>query len=127
MYIGSANLSGPAWYSNVEAGCFFSEEETTDEMAGDVQELFDTLEANSTPLTEELLTEMQKRAVALAKSAPDSKNFWNSPSFKTWSGLIRTAPKKALDKRRQAFLEEWHSTLQELRDIGARVRLARSR
>jgi len=55
MYIGCANLSGPAWYSNVEAGCFFPEEEITDEMAGDVQEMFATLEANSTPLTEELL------------------------------------------------------------------------
>lgn len=127
MYIGSANLSGPAWYSNVEAGCFFPEEEITDEMAGDVQEMFATLEANSTPLTEELLKEMQKRAAALAKSAPDPKDFWNSPSFKKWSGLIQTAPKKALDKRRQTFLEEWHSTLQELRDIGERVRLAENR
>src|SRR5262245_57874354 len=24
VYIGSANLSGPAWYTNIEAGCFFS-------------------------------------------------------------------------------------------------------
>jgi hypothetical protein len=55
-------------------------------MAGDVQEMFATLEANSTPLTEELLKEMQKRAAALAKSAPDPKDFWNSPSFKKWSG-----------------------------------------
>jgi phosphatidylserine/phosphatidylglycerophosphate/cardiolipin synthase-like enzyme len=26
LYIGSANLSGSAWYKNVEAGCFFLEE-----------------------------------------------------------------------------------------------------
>jgi hypothetical protein len=31
MHIGSANLSGPAWYSNVEAGLFFPEEEITDD------------------------------------------------------------------------------------------------
>jgi hypothetical protein len=121
MYIGSANLTESAWYKNVESGCFFPEEEINDDMAGDVRELFATLEAHSTPLTEELLEEMKKRALALTKAKPDAKEFWNSPSFKKWPGLVQTAPEKVMDKRRQSFLEEWHSTLQELRDIGERV------
>lgn len=127
MYIGSANLSGPAWYRNIEAGCFFSEEEITDDMAGEIQQLFATLDAHSTPLTEELLKEMQKRVAALGKTHSAVDEFWNSPSFKKWPGLIQTAPKKALDKRRQAFLEEWHSTLQDLRDIGQRVQMPENR
>ncbi len=127
MYIGSANLTGKAWYNNVEAGCFFPEEEITDEMAGDIQELFSVLDTNSTPLTDELFREMKKRADALGKFIPNAEDFWNSPSFKKWSGLVQSAPKAALDKRRQAFLEEWHSTLQELRDIGDRVRMPENR
>lgn len=126
MYIGSANLTGSAWYKNVEAGCFFPEEEINDAMASDILELFNTLEANSTPLTDEMLKEMQKRSQDLSKT-PDSENFWNSPSFKKWDGLVQTAPKKASDRRRAVFLEEWHSTLQDLRNIGERVSLLENR
>lgn len=127
IYIGSANLSGSAWYKNVEAGCFFSEEEITAEMAEDISALFATLEMKSTPLTDELLKEMEKRAAIIGKTKPNSDDFWASPSFKKWPGLVYTEPKKATDKRRQTFLEEWHSTLQELRDIGERVRLPENR
>jgi hypothetical protein len=121
MYIGSANLTDSAWYKNVEAGCFFSEEEINDEMAKDVLDLFATLEVHSTPLTEELLQEMTMRARLVTKSIPDPKDFWESPSFTKWPGLVQTAPQNARDRHRQAFLEEWHSTLQELRDIAAKV------
>ncbi|NJL50706.1 MAG: phospholipase [Blastochloris sp.] len=118
LYIGSANLTASAWYKNVEAGCFFPEAEITDEMAEDILELFDVLDRNSTPLTDELLEVMHKRAKQIARSEPPSEEFWNSPSFNKWSGLVQTGKKKATDRRREAFLEEWHSTLQQLRDIG---------
>lgn len=121
VYIGSANLTDRAWYKNVEAGCFFSEEEITDEMASDLLDLFATLEENATPLTEEVIEEMKRRVRALTVAMPDSKGFWASPSFKKWSGLVQTVPKSATDRKRQAFLEEWHATLQDLRDIGSRI------
>jgi hypothetical protein len=121
LYIGSANLTANAWYKNVEAGCFFPESEITDEMAEDVLELFDVLDRHSTPLTEELLEAMQKRAKIISSAEPPSEEFWNSPSFNKWSGLVQTGKKKATDRRRSAFLEEWHSTLQLLRDIGSIV------
>jgi hypothetical protein len=127
VYIGSANLSGSAWYKNVEAGCFFPEDEITDEMAEDVSAAFATLEMSSTPLTDELLKEMEKRAAIIGKTKPNADGFWASPSFKKWPGLVHTGAKKATDKRRQTFLEEWHSTLQELRNIGARVSLPENR
>jgi hypothetical protein len=126
-YIGSANLTDRAWYKNVEAGCFFSEEEINDEMAGDLLELFRTLEENATPLTEEVLEEMKRRSRLLAAAIPDARDFWSHPSFKKWPGLVQTTPRSASDRKRQAFLEEWHSTLQDLRDIGARVSRPESR
>ena len=48
-YIGSANLTDSAWYKNVEARCFFSEEEINDEMGNDLLDLFSTLETHATP------------------------------------------------------------------------------
>ena len=118
LYIGSANLTGSAWHKNVEAGCFFPEAEITDEMAEDVLELFNVLDRNSTPLTDELLDVMFKRAKQMARSQTPSKEFWNSPSFNKWSGLVQTSKAKASDHRRDSFLREWHATLQQLRDIG---------
>jgi len=118
LYIGSANLTDSAWYKNVEVGCFFPEAEITDEMAEDILELFNVLDRNSTPLTEELLAVMQARAQQIGAIMPPSEQFWSSPSFNKWSGLVQTGKKKATDRRREAFLKEWHSTLQQLRGIG---------
>jgi hypothetical protein len=95
-------------------------------MANDLLDLFGTLERHATPLTEELLQEMKRRLRALA-SIPDSSGFWASPSFTRWSGLVQTAPKNASDRKREAFLEEWHSTLQVLRDIGTTISLDENR
>jgi len=126
-YIGSANLTGSAWYKNVEAGCFFAEEEINDEMGGDLLDLFRILEQNATPLTEEVVEEIKKRSRAIAEAIPDSRDFWASPSLKKWPGLVQTTPKSATNRRRQAFLEEWHATLQDLRDIGTQVSQAGNR
>ncbi len=121
VYIGSANLTGAAWNKNIEAGCFFPEEEINEDMACDLGELFATLESKATPLTDELFNEMQKRATALGKAKPDKNEFWASPSFKKWPGLIKAEKADSQARRRQVFLEEWHNTLQELRDIGVRI------
>lgn len=121
VYIGSANLSGRAWYSNVEAGCFFEEGEVDDEMASDIERLFQTLNANATPLTEELITVMEARSREVDAAQPNADRFWSSPSIKHWSGLVQTPSKQASEEKRQEFLEEWHSTLQDLRAIGEMI------
>jgi hypothetical protein len=81
--------------------------------------MFAVLDEHATPLTDELLEAMARQARTLP--LVDSVNFWRDPSLTTWKGLVRTAPKSAADRRRQEFLQEWHATLQELRDIGARI------
>lgn len=127
VYIGSANLTYSAWNSNVEAGCFFDESEIDSQFEGDLHRLFAELDANATVLTEELRDLMIARAKALdAKKVPAS-DFWKHPSIKQWSGLVHTTPRKADDRRKAAFLAEWHSTLQILRDIGATVSLDANR
>jgi hypothetical protein len=127
VYIGSANLTDSAWHSNVEAGCFFAEEEITDDIADDLFSLFATLQQHETPLTEEVVQAMGARAAAIHATTPDAKQFWATPSFTRWGGLVHTAPKGAMDRKRQVFLEEWYSTLQYLRDMGSEVILAENR
>ena len=122
LYIGSANLTDSAWNKNIEAGCFFDEEEIGDEMADHVRALFKTLAEHSTPLTDELLKEMRKREKELGAFRSDAKAFWGSPSVTKWNGLNHAAAGKVSEKRKEDFLKEWHSTLQYLRDIGERVR-----
>ncbi|EQA97462.1 phospholipase D-like domain-containing protein [Sphingobium baderi] len=127
VYVGSANLTYSAWNSNVEAGCFFEESEIDSQFEGDLHRLFAELDANASVLTEELRDLMIARAKALdAKKVPAS-DFWKHPSIKQWSGLVHTTPRKADDRRKAAFLAEWHSTLQILRDIGATVSLDANR
>jgi len=121
VYIGSANLTQKAWYKNVEAGCFFSDNEIDDEFDRELTDMFAQLEAQATPLTVELRDWMAARAQKIAATKPDPKPFWQHPSIKNWPGLIQTTPKNARDRQRQAFLDEWRSTLQTLRDIGGLV------
>lgn len=121
MYIGSANLTDNAWYKNVEAGCFFEEDEIDDDMAADIEMLFRTLDAQASPLTNELYNEMLARSKEITRNMPKDNKFWSSPSFKNWNGLVQTAPKKASERKKEEFLVEWHSTLQELRNISELV------
>ena len=123
LYIGSANLTTSAWNKNVESGCFFSEKdnEIDDDMASDIQDLFDTLEENSRPLTQEVIDAMQKRSTDLAMVESDATEFWNNTSFKRWRGLVTAAKEKPQDRKREEFLKEWYDTLEYLRDIGKRV------
>ncbi|SDF29284.1 phospholipase D-like domain-containing protein [Bosea robiniae] len=127
LYIGSANLTDSAWHSNVEAGCFFEEEEITDLMSLEIEKIFETLERNSTPLTEELFRIMRIRAFMLGKIDTGIGEFWKEPSIKKWAGLVKNSPSSALEQRRSQFLSEWHATLQDIRNIGALVSVAENR
>ncbi len=127
MYIGSANLTHSAWHKNVEAGCFFKEEELNDEMAGEIEGLFSRLNENSTPLTQELFNEMKYRESRINATPLESKSFWESSSIRKWSGLVQTSRHTLKDRRKEAFLKEWYGTLEELRNIGKKISLSEYR
>ncbi len=127
IYIGSANLTYPAWNKNVEAGCYFDETELSTAQIADFEQMFATLDTNAAPLTDELRDLMIERAKRLKKAEVDDRTFWSHPSVRHWNGLIVTTAKKASDRRREDFLYEWNETLQLLRDIAARVSQSHSR
>jgi hypothetical protein len=125
-YIGSANFSDPAWYGNIEAGCFFDEGEIVasgiDEQLND---FFRRVDAQATPLTEELFKTIEARAKELNRIADQDdesrKKFLATSSLKQWNGLLAVGAKTASERKKQSFLKEWFDTLQTLRDIGARI------
>lgn len=121
VYIGSANLTGSAWYKNIEAGCFMRDDEISGEIEADLLTLFSKLHEFATPLTDEVVRAMAGRAKEIASTSSDQRDFLANPSFKTWPGLVWTAARGASERRRQSFLDEWYATLQYLRDIGKRI------
>jgi hypothetical protein len=121
IYIGSANLTYSAWNRNIEAGCFFEEEELTTEQVEDFERMFQKLDEKASPLTEELRDLMIARGKKIAAAKDRDPDFWKHPSVTEWGGLVTREPKPPSDARRDSFLMEWNETLQYLRDIAVRV------
>lgn len=121
-YIGSANLSGAAWYNNVEAGVFLTDDElTASSQAEELETLFLTLDRESSPLTDELFDLLRRREAEIRKQKNEdhnaAKQHLETHLVKPWEGLAHASSKKAGDRRRVEFLEEWKSTLQIIRDL----------
>ncbi|WP_202299100.1 phospholipase D family protein [Mesorhizobium sp. 131-2-1] len=125
-YIGSANLTQSAWWNNVEAGVFLSEAELVNGGHDlELDHMFRELEAHAAPLTQELFDLLAARNAELTRRKAASKDadreFLQTELVPHWEGLARISAKSAGDKRRQAFLDEWNSTLQIIRDIAAKI------
>jgi hypothetical protein len=126
VYIGSANLTDSAWYNNIEAGCFFDEAEiVASAMDVELEGFFRRIDENASPLNEELCTAIEDRAKEIQRLADQDRDqrrrFMSNPTVRQWNGLVRSAPKAALDRQKETFLKEWFETLQTLRDIGKRI------
>jgi hypothetical protein len=125
-YIGSANLTGSAWWSNVEAGVFIPEAELV--AAGhdlELEEFFSRIDEHSSPLTDELVGAIEKRAIALQASQNVDRygreEFEKSPFVQAWGGFGSVPATSAAERKQSKFLQEWNSTLQTLRNIAAIV------
>jgi hypothetical protein len=131
-YIGSANFTDAAWNQNIEAGCFFDEPEIAAQGI-DVQlrAFFQKVDENSSPLNNELYKHIEARARQLQRS--DEEDYENRKAFlltdtvKHWPGLVHVPIKAAKERQKQSFIDEWFSTLQMLRNIGATVADNRNR
>ncbi|MGQ2991178.1 MAG: phospholipase D family protein [Brevundimonas sp.] len=125
-YVGSANFTQSAWHNNVEAGVFFTEDEL--ESSGQDQELirlFAQIDAVASPLTEELMARLRARERELQRrwerDRDADQDFLKTNLVEPWEGLTQISGKDARTRARDAFLKEWLSTLQTLRDIAEQV------
>lgn len=126
VYIGSANLTQSAWWNNVEAGVFLTEDElAASGQDSDLETMFNEIDRHAAPLTEELLALLRKRNTELSRRKSDFKRadvtFENTTFVPHWAGLVHVSKATAQERKRQAFLDEWNRTLQIIRDIGVTI------
>ena len=125
-YIGSANLTQAAWYNNVEAGIFLTDDEL--DMSGqafELEALFAKIDQAASPLTKELVELIEQRTIELQRRRRDQKAsddaFLATDLVRPWEGLVHVTSRSASTLQRDAFLQEWISTLETIRNIAAVV------
>ena len=121
-YIGSANLTSAAWYTNVECGVFFTEAEILGtQMQLDLEQQFAYLRSVSSPVTDELVKALKKlgnfeRQVDLAKATLRSRFDEATKDVPVHHGLT-TSKASGDGSRFSRFTTEWNDTLQLLRGL----------
>lgn len=126
VYIGSANLTEPGWFGNIEAGIFIDSYEIVEnDLEDELNSFFEELEERSFPLTEELYNELF--ALERENSRLDASRKVHTDKFKKkriippLDPLTRIVKRSGTDRKRTAFIIEWNDTLQLLRNISERV------
>ena len=120
-YIGSANHTDRGWLSNIEAGIFVTEDELlANGMDQELERFFDYLrELDKTiPISADYIAE-QERLDALNRD-----NFKKAQATRThpeWQGPTFVEKKKAFDRRKENFRQEWQETLGFLDSIQQQV------
>lgn len=86
---------------------------------------FRLIDGHASPLTDELYQAIEARHRELNRldeqDSENKKRFSATTGIKQWSGLVHVAAKTAMEQQKRAFMDEWFSTLQILRDIGVRI------
>lgn len=117
-YIGSANLTDRAWYSNIETGVFLDEQDLQSNGTDiELDAFFDELRnlKVSIPLSSALIEEMKAIDTRRGRVDETGKELRKTA---VWEGPAYVEKKSAFDKRRDAFRTEWHATLTHLEQIG---------
>jgi hypothetical protein len=129
-YIGSANLTQKAWFNNFEAGLFLDEGELiTSGCYEELDQFFRGVDERSSPLTSEIFKHLELRSKLLDGIRKETTDrvalFGDSDYVQRWNGFGYL--KHSDNFRRDAFLKEWMSTIQTIRDIAATVSLDKNR
>jgi len=123
-YIGSANLTNRAWYSNIEAGVFLSEEDLHQHgMADELGDFFDGLENldQAFPLTKEIIDELEAIQVLRKPVQELDKKAFEKRSIPYFDSVISVDKKSSKNRKKEAFQMEWHEALTYLRNISDRI------
>jgi PLD-like domain len=121
-YIGSANLTAKAWFTNVECGVFFDESEIIGQpLQTDLEQQFAYLRKHSSPATNELVKALGKLSPA-EQSAYGAQQKLKSlfdeatKDIAPHGGLTTYGPATKTTAFTQ-FTTEWNETLQLLRGL----------
>ena len=125
-YIGSANLTNRAWFSNFEAGIFLSEEELFEDggIAAELEAFFNDVHERSHALTREIIDEIESfDRSGLHRAEKEAMDAFNHPNraIPQLSGFHDVRQKKGKDRALATFVKEWDETLEIMRAIGKQV------
>lgn len=120
-YIGSANIGDRAWWNNVEAGIFFTEQELVAQKIDlELERFFQYLKDTevSTMLNEDILKEVEKQE---RNYSADLREF-NKSQTDAVTLLPEFRPKifqekESNQRHKDNFLKEWNSTLVFIREV----------
>jgi len=121
-YVGSANLTSSAWFSNVECGIFYEEAEIIGSAIQlEFEHQFDYIKAHSGPLTTELVLALKKmrpfdEAVHREKSKLRSQFDLVTKDIPSHQGLASYGPSLKTTAFTR-FTSEWIETLELLRGM----------
>lgn len=123
-YIGSANMTDRAWYSNIEAGLFLSDDDLyLHDMHAQLENFFDGLQnlKEAFPLTKEIIDELEQiQALRKPEQELDAKAK-QKRSIPVFDSLLSVDKVSAKNRKKDSFQKEWHEALSYLRDIANRV------
>lgn len=125
-YIGSANLTQNAWYSNIETGLFLTESQLINsEIFDQLELLFDEFMSldRSVFLTKEVIDNLKK-----LQSMKQQKEFKQQEQeyllqkkrlIPKWEGVSFIGDKRTASKKKETFKQEWDSTITIMQNIAS--------
>ena len=128
-YIGSANLTNLGWYNNIELGTWFINDDLLKfNFIEELENFFSKVEEESNPLTKELLNKIQscenisKEFYKEKQKLEETFRKIVSPTLsRNFKGLTMVSQRDTEKKQKEKFLEEWNSTLTQLRQISREI------
>ena len=125
-YIGSANLSNRAWWTNIETGMFFTEEDlVSNNMVVQLESYFDELKEleASIPLSQGIIDEQvtllkDRKKAGFDQFDDKTRKGRKVPEFNGVSDYTKT---NTVDKRKENFRKEWQSAISKINNIASQI------
>lgn len=125
-YIGSANLSNRAWWTNIETGMFFTEEDlVSNNMVVQLEKYFDELKEleESVPLSQDIIDEQltllkDRKKAGLEQFDDKTRKGRKIPEF---NGVSDYTKSNTVDKRKENFRKEWQSAISKIDNIASQI------
>lgn len=123
-YIGSANLTERAWYSNIEAGIFFTESDLySSNLIEQLEEFFDNLASldSCVDLSKEIIDEQRQLLKLKVELEKKERELIKKRKIREWGGVNFFDNKKTKDRRKESFHKEWESTFSIIKSISDQI------
>lgn len=123
-YIGSANLTERAWYTNIEAGIFFTESDLyNSNLIEQLEDFFENLASLDccVDLSDDIIDEQRQLLKSKLELEKKEQEIIKKRKIPEWGGVSFIDNKKTKDKRKESFYNEWESTLSIIKNISNQI------